>query len=243
MSRETAVVRAATLGAGWHSGQSVSRGARGGPPRRDAPKRGPVAREGAHCPPAPPVEATRRTSGRPVTSETEPNGTSCDQLTINDRTTEFKLRSVACQLTHLIQDPTLQTINAQAFDKDYAKIASMLRLYLRLLNLAPPDNRSLELLNRLNNSLATNKSTSSGLLDSRQQVLRYIENLNGYCDSIDLLRCTLKSAKIISVMGAFDDILQRLRKQQTAGTGDLQPVAKQLLDRDTDFRIVREWTV
>lgn len=122
----------------------------------------------------------------------------CNQLAINDKIRENKLKTIGEQITQLVQDPNISSgpepINT------CARIKTILRIYWKLLNLSP-----LEF--HINSSETIYKPNSFDILNSRQQVLYYIENLDGYCDAINKLRLILKSQNMISAMTAFNKIV------------------------------------
>lgn len=63
-----------------------------------------------------------------------------------------------------------------------------------------------------------------------------IESLPGYCDSINLLRCILRSNHMIAVISAFDTLLEKIRDTNSRKC-ELAP----LVDESHEFRIVQEW--
>lgn len=63
------------------------------------------------------------------------------------------------------------------------------------------------------NSPAYHCHNIPSLQTARGWVLDYIENLNGYCDSIGQLRSKLKWIKMIAVIDAYDGVLLELVKQ------------------------------
>jgi len=192
----------------------------------------------------------------------------CEHFYLDDKTTEFKLRSVANCLAHLLQEPQRQSQvsmeededNPQwcragcttqvgmiqqrdSFVNDRTKVKNVTRIHSILLRLSPIEAQ----VNDSNWIRGQMLDRSKSLDGARQQVLRLIENLNGYCDSIDLLRCILRSNHITKVIIAFDEIVTKAGTQLNEHK---QVTKRGLLSSGTDrsrkmveFRIVREWLV
>lgn len=121
----------------------------------------------------------------------------CNLLAVNDKIRENKLKVIGDQITHLVQDPN---ISGPLQPDNCARIKTILRIYWKLLNLSP-----LEFY--INSKEAIYNQERFNVLDSRLQVLHYIENLDGYCDAINKLRLILKSQTMVSVMTAFHKII------------------------------------
>lgn len=62
-------------------------------------------------------------------------------------------------------------------------------------------------------TIKSNETKSQPLQYSRQQVLSYIESLDGYPGSINTLRLILKSETMIAVMGAYEQIVDQLKRK------------------------------
>lgn len=129
----------------------------------------------------------------------------CNLLAINDKIKGDKLNSIADQLAHLVQDPNISSPSEPR--DNCARIRTILRIYWKLLNLSP-----------LEFHLSTKEpifcSNKFNIVNSRIQVLCYIENLDGYCDAINKLRLILKSPSMISVMMAFNKIIRELETRK-----------------------------
>lgn len=128
----------------------------------------------------------------------------CDFLAVNDKIRENKLKVIGDQIIHLVQDPN---ISGSAQPDNCARIKTILRIYWKLLNLSP-----LEF--HLNSKEAIYSQERFNILASRQQVLHYIENLDGYCDAINKLRLILKSQTMVSVMTAFNKIIREVEEKK-----------------------------
>lgn len=134
----------------------------------------------------------------------------CNSLPIQGKTTELRLNSAGNQLLHLIQDyPTSKGLNSPSSEPTnchHKRIKTMLSIYWKLLNISPIELHLISKDNHADNYI--------DILSSRLQVLHYIENLNGYCDSINRLRLILKSTPMIGVMIAYDKIMINLRNKK-----------------------------
>lgn len=183
------------------------------------------------------------------------NGSNCNELKINDKTIDYKLRSVANHLVYLIQDPSKHLVELQSFKQDRSRIRGIFQIYSKLLDLKPIETsipRQLSL-RPCQGQQADHTYRHRSLVVARQQVLNYIEKLNGYCDSINLLRCILKSSTMIGVMEAFDGILKAVEiyqanlKERPLSSSSLWSSASALGDDDYSqsgsFKIMTEWTV
>lgn len=161
----------------------------------------------------------------------------CDQLAFSDKTMDFRLSSIANNLTYLVQHPYKKTIKLQSFRSDRSNIKNIFNIYSKLLNISPIETHLPVILSqKWPPNRANNPQCDRRLLVARQQVLNYIENLNGYCDSINLLRCILKSAAMIGVMVAFDGILEEIDRFYANLTRPQQC-------NDSRFKIAKEWSV
>lgn len=88
----------------------------------------------------------------------------------------------------------------------YDKIRHALQLYMTMINIGP-----LEIGSALTKQIEAKREPHNfGLTNASQQVLRYIENLHGYCDSINSLRQILKSDAMLNVIAAHENVLQLL---------------------------------
>lgn len=128
------------------------------------------------------------------------------------------------------------------------RIRSVLSIYSTILQLAPIEahlkggQSVIEFLNK-----TTTTTTNFCPLEARQRVLDLIENrLPGYCDSIHLLRCILKSSHMIGAIAAFGAIVNKIvAYNSTKLQEDLESMdAFNGLDEgQCEFRIVQEWKV
>lgn len=204
---------------------------------------------------------------------------------LNDKSSESKLRSVANCLAYLVQEPSPACCPASAGDyqvartsreyerhqlslieqrnsflSDQAKLKRIMDIYARLVLVLPIEAQVNE--SHWIRGLMLDRCKSVG--GARQQVLRMIENLKGYCDSIDLLRCLLRASHLVQVLEAFDEIIQRAGVHLSASMAPtsslLNADAPKNSDKDdfgdqdeededgesaerVEFRIVREWSV
>lgn len=134
----------------------------------------------------------------------------CDALCINDNEpTEIKLSSVLQQVSNLTQDEHIDQVSAcnlhliDNCDNSELRFDRLLTIYWKVLgSLGPLEAR----LNRKNGS-----NIDSNLLELRLRALRFIENLDGYCNSISMLRLILKSPTFTAVMFVHDNVNELLK--------------------------------
>lgn len=76
-------------------------------------------------------------------------------------------------------------------------------------------------------AVASTGTKVNKLSAARRWVLAYIENLNGYCDSINNLRLLLKATDIVAVIDAYDgivlEIVRRRNSEQMQFTYPTEP--------------------
>lgn len=171
----------------------------------------------------------------------------CDSLTVNNQTIDFRLRWVCKCLTHLLQDELnadprhhhqqCNSLYATAkqhsfqckFDAERERLKKMTEIYSILLKRPTPICALHPLMLH-----KPHEKTFQSLLDARQQVLRLIERLEGYCDSIGALRCILKSSHMIGVLYTFDEVMKKMYYLAT-------PKPLKSLDGACEFRVLKEW--
>lgn len=132
---------------------------------------------------------------------------SCHSIYVEDKSIEDRLYTVARHLTRLTQvnhrdqeannshSRYISTYNLES------RIETVLAIYSKLLSLGP-----LEL-----HLVPKNGSDAKfDLLKLRLQVLHFIENLDGYCNSISMLRLILKSPTMIGAIFAHKSIIDAL---------------------------------
>jgi hypothetical protein len=178
----------------------------------------------------------------------------CDSLIVSNQTIDFKLRWVGRCLTQLVldEDQDLRdddvivsrrgSMNTERKDvvlrnsnRDHIKLKAMMKIYTLLLKQVPSPIPFLTMAKQSSSCCGSYQQIS--LLDARQQVLCLIERLGGYCDSIDLLRCILRSDHMIGVIYAFDAIIKNFNGAKYHYMGEInrsRSVAK-------EFWIIQEW--
>lgn len=202
-------------------------------------------------------------TARPAPINTRHQNFNCEDFYLNDNTSDFRLRSVANCLAHLLQEPNniregdekfhtscggpVQQLGMieqrDSFIRDRFKLKKMMNIHSILLRTSPIEAQA----NDSSWIRSFMMKRIKSLDKARRQVLKLIENLNGYCDSIDLLRCILRTDHIAQVMMAFDEIINKaaaqLRAQKKLTTNGLLNPSGGLESSKVEFRIVREWTV
>lgn len=150
---------------------------------------------------------------------------SCHALPGRDITTTTRVTAVCNLLTQLTLDEQPHATNYASDARQLSheahanKVTNILRLYLNLINLTPP-------------ALDAHLDRSElRLLDARQQVLRYIESLHGYCDSINSLRLILKSHSMTGAMSAYECVVQRIHSTRQLSL-DYAPAYNFLCDNE-----------
>lgn len=177
----------------------------------------------------------------------------CDTLIVNNQTIDFKLRWVGRCLTHLVLDEdqelsetfvcrqqsltrTYQDAFRQHLERDRMRLKRIMGIYTILLKRLPSP---IILQPMAKQSISgCNLTQTISLSDARRQVLSLIENLGGYCDSIDLLRCILKSNHMIGVIDAYDALTKKFNDYNNHNR---DTVAAESTDVRQEFRIIQEW--
>lgn len=146
----------------------------------------------------------------------------CDSLHSNDEIIKDRLKFVGDQLVQFIKlepininstkqsDYNINTNNYDNIHHHHLKLKTIWNIYLKLLRAGPLDlywNYKQDFRNDKNDNRRK-------LINTRQQVLCFIENLNGYCDSINMLRLILKSSTVIAVLEAYEDIVSEIEYQR-----------------------------
>lgn len=134
----------------------------------------------------------------------------CNALCINDnKSTEVKFCSVFRQMSNLPRYKHIDQVSACDLhlsdnrNSTESRVDKILTIYWKVLDSFRPLGLHL---NRQNNG-----DTGSDLLELRLQALYFIENLDGYCNSISMLRVILKSPTFIAVMFVHDSINSMLK--------------------------------
>lgn len=132
----------------------------------------------------------------------------CNLLCIDEDWVEARFHNVAQHLSRLTQvqdkDQSLQSANLSA--KSYeSRIETVFAIYSKLLSLGPLEFHLIP---------KSGGDTRFDLLELRVQVLHFIENLDGYCNSIGMLRFILKSQTMIGVMFVHKSIMEALKIRQ-----------------------------
>lgn len=186
---------------------------------------------------------------------TGPTCHSCDELIVNERTIDIRLSWIRRCLTHLLFDEDLDCNNTddvdreqlvstnyqsqfawRKFDHHRMRLKKMIDIYTIILRRLPSFIEGSPMAGRPNESRACHRVD---LLDARQQVLNLIEQLGGYCDSIDLLRCILKSPQTIGVIYAYDVITKKLNSQGSTN----RHLRHSQTDVSKEFRVIQEWRI
>lgn len=132
----------------------------------------------------------------------------CNNLSKCSNFTEYHARSIVNQLKYLLQDP-IQGL--QSNHHHTTRIRTILSIYTKLLNLSPIEFH-------LTPQKVDQSMRNCNILDCRLHILHYIENLKGYCDSINTLRVILKSSTMISVMRAYEKICESIGRCEDPGS-------------------------
>lgn len=162
-----------------------------------------------------------------------PRTSNCDNFVVDDNSIDYRMRYVGDQLAHLVRDihnidSNENNNNGQcsptgtlANSSEFIKMRRILRLYEKLLKVSPLD---FHLKLRGPKSSCRGQAVATDLNSTRQQVLFYIENLHGYCDSINTLRLIMKSPEMIRVIGAYETLAAKwLAWDQTVNESKVQP--------------------
>lgn len=185
----------------------------------------------------------------------QPAAPECHALVVNQNVIKYKLRCVSDCLIHLCQEHSLDQfqhregpdcqLEVKNWERQANKIKGIIEIYSILLKLPP-----LEADLKDSHSLISmmNKRPNFSPLDARHEVLDLIENrLPGYCDSIDLLRCILRSNHMIGAIAAFSVIVRqiidynpyKLHEDLDALSATFAVAVRQ----QHEFRILQEWKV
>lgn len=184
-------------------------------------------------------------------------GHPCDEFIVNKREIDYKLTLVGRCLTHLFLTEDLECCESgglnikqlaiasyqiqvarQKFEFDRMRLEKIIDIYTIMLKRlplciqGPPTAR----LNWENRGSACSRAN---LLETRKHVLNLIEQLGGFCDSIDLLRCTLRSQQMIGVIYAYDVISKKLLSQ-----GNIDRHTKDSrAGVSAESLVIKEWSV
>lgn len=124
----------------------------------------------------------------------------CNLLCLDEDWVEAKFHNVAQHLSRLTQvqhgDQSLQAA-------EQSRIETIFAIYSKLLSLGPLEFHLVP---------KSGSDTRFDLLELRLQVLHFIENLDGYCNSIGMLRFILKSQTMIGVMFVHKSIMEMVLK-------------------------------
>lgn len=142
-------------------------------------------------------------------------------LPMNDHATGDKLKVVAEQLELLVDytnegdSSSFRSSSCSSSPQPQAnlnkgkcsnRLKTILMIYMKILNIGPLDYH-------LSDSSKSNRARNfhyPQVQYLRQQILNYIENLDGYCDSINNLHMILKSTAMISLMSAYEKIVTEI---------------------------------
>lgn len=132
----------------------------------------------------------------------------CNLICKQDKPVEFQFRNVVQHLSKLTHYIDNRTTPYPLVDQCYAaRIETILAIYSKLLSLGP-----LEF-----HLIPKNGGSDIDLLELRVKILQFIENLDGYCNSIGLLRFILKSPTMVGAMFAHRNIKRLLKTRQDQG--------------------------
>lgn len=160
------------------------------------------------------IETTSTRLSQPYSTAVEQQPL-CSFMPIDSKYTEHRLKTIGDQLTQLVRFSSNSTLPNSVVDQKSSivqhanenhlnsRVQTVLRIYWKLIKLGP-------LCFHIQSTPMLNRNIFN-ILTSRQQVLCYIENLNGYCDSINLLRLILKSETMINTMIAYEKIVEYMR--------------------------------
>lgn len=172
---------------------------------------------------------------------------SCESIISNDHMTRQRIRFVGEQLIKFMDHQDSLNFERALYNEEggkyvsfpdmnsTVKVKTIWSIYSKLLKIEPIDNqwnyRQLMI-------PKDDKLYGYNITQSRQQVLEFIENLNGYCDSINNLRIILKGHPMISVLGAYNDIVDKIEKYNS--NNETSVAAKM---RSVDFTRFYEYSV
>lgn len=149
----------------------------------------------------PPVEPAAPDSG----SSAQPSSSSpsvCYEL--SDR----RVHQVANQFKFLIRNQSRRS-SQQERERHESRMATVMKIYHMILN-ASPLSAQISCPSGANSKLCPYNHGQLTMLECRRAVLDYIESLNGYCDSINILRQIMRSHSMTGVMQAFDSISEQI---------------------------------
>lgn len=166
------------------------------------------------------TSSDKRTNEIKLNHHIDNNTTDCDYLHSNDEIIKERLKFVGEQLVQFIKLEPInmnsmkqrQTNNYDNNHYHHLKLKTIWNIYLKLLRAGPLD----LYWNYKQDTCSDKNDMKMKLIVSRQQVLSFIENLNGYCDSINMLRLILKSSTMIAVIEAYEDIVSEIEDQRLA---------------------------
>lgn len=151
-------------------------------------------------------EDTKNNSSEDDQSDEQFSPSGCRSLVANDDLAQEKLRFVGEQLVQFIRQ------DLGDYDQDNSKqptctpdikMKTIWAIYSKVLKIEPINDQ-------WNYKAQLEQPADNDILRSRQQVLNFIENLNGYCDSISSLRLILKSHIMFHVLEAYRDIVDNI---------------------------------
>lgn len=136
-------------------------------------------------------------------SSAAPKPTVCLELSAR------RIDHVGNQLKFLIRNQS-RRLSLHERQRYESRIATVINIYHKILNLSPLSAQISCSSVSGNFKLCPYNHGQLSMLECRQAVLDYIENLNGYCDSINILRLIMKSITMTGVMQAFDHITEKI---------------------------------
>lgn len=132
---------------------------------------------------------------------------------------DLSCETIVCDRHDLISEQISTLVLNLDKDKSFSEsrhtqklLRRALSIYFKLLSISPLESNYEPLIVRKSSrSIQTNKSSGKfSLNNTRLKVLNYIENLEGYSDSINSLRLLLKSSNMIYVIKAYEAIVANL---------------------------------
>lgn len=142
------------------------------------------------------------------------------RVTCGDVRLGAKLHHLESILTDILlssQQAQAQNQSIQSLQCDNSntifKIKFIFKLYKTLLLAGPLDFR-VRPETKSKRAIVQHRASSVDLIQSSQQVLKYIESLPGYCDLINSLRLILKSASMINVMFAYNSVIALIKASE-----------------------------
>lgn len=127
---------------------------------------------------------------------------------------ERRVSLVGDQLKFLVRNES-KRMSRDERERYESRLATIMKIYRKVLKTSPLSYAQIDCLSSGNSRIHPYNQTQLSMLECRQALLDYIQTLNGYCDSINILRLIMKSSSMTSVMHAFDCIIEKIFQQRS----------------------------